>query len=58
MDKKQGKEKTEFVKEDGEAKREFIFQKNSITKTGTFIVIAFLVIIVIGLIASGVLFED
>ncbi|WP_175416157.1 hypothetical protein [Aggregatimonas sangjinii] len=58
MTKKQGNEKTEFVKEEDEKKEEYIFQKNTITKTGTIIIIAFLILLGIGLLVSGVFFEN
>ena len=56
MDKKQPEENTEVVKDDNNPKRNYIFQKSGITKTGFWIMIAFLVLLIIGLIASGVLF--
>ncbi|WP_276165354.1 hypothetical protein [Zobellia alginiliquefaciens] len=55
-DEKVKNEKTEFAKEAHDDKREYIFQKNSITKKGFFIVIAALIILTIGLIVSGVAF--
>ena len=58
MTEKEGNEKTEFVKEEGETKREYIFQKNTITKTGTYIIIGLLIVLVIGLLLSGVLFGN
>lgn len=58
MTKKQGNEKTEFVKEEGEKKEEYIFQKNTITKTGMYIIIGFLILLAIGLLVSGVFFEN
>jgi len=53
---KQGEEKTEFVKEAGNNTDKFIFQKNKKTKVGAIIVIAFLILMIIGVIVSGVVF--
>lgn len=58
MNEKEGIEKTEFIKEEGETKRDYIFQKNAITKTGMYIIIGFLILLVIGLLVSGVLFTN
>lgn len=58
MNEKVGKEKTEVIKEEGETKKEYIFQKNAITKTGMYIIIGFLILLVIGLLASGVFFNN
>ena len=58
MNEKEGKEKTELIKEEGETKREYIFQKNAITKTGMYIIIGFLILLVIGLFVSGVFFTN
>ncbi|MFS4483638.1 hypothetical protein ACKGJY_11510 [Hyunsoonleella sp. 2307UL5-6] len=44
----------EFVKDNDDKKRNYLFQKDSITKTGTIIVVAFLVILIIAVILSGV----
>ena len=56
MEEKQGTEKTEFVKEEHESKEEYVFQKNTKTKTGTFIIVGILIILVIGIIVSAVFF--
>ncbi|MFS4446506.1 hypothetical protein [Maribacter sp. 2307UL18-2] len=53
---KQGQEETKFVKEPEEPTRDYIFQKNQKTKTGTFIMIGFLVLLVIGIIISAIYF--
>ncbi len=56
-DEKETDQNTEFVKEEHEPTRNYIFQKNTITKTAVIIIIAFLVLITIGLVVSGVFFE-
>ncbi|MGB6153590.1 MAG: hypothetical protein WBG48_16535 [Pricia sp.] len=56
MEKKQGPEETEFVKEAHEDKEKYVFQKNAKTKTGTFIIVGFLIILVIGIIVSALFF--
>ncbi len=48
---------TEFVKEENQTTRNYIFQKNKITKSGTFIIIALLILIIIGIVVSGIFFE-
>jgi hypothetical protein len=53
---KQGEEKTKFIKEPQEETRDYIFQKNTKTKVGTYIMISFLILLVIGLIVSAVFF--
>lgn len=58
MDKKETNEETEFIKEEHESKRKYIFQKNTITKLAAGIVIVFLIIIIIGLVVSGTSFFD
>lgn len=45
----------EFVKDDEDKKRNYLFQNDKITKTGTVIVVAFLVVLIIAVILSGVL---
>ena len=54
---KQGEETTEFVKEPEKDKRGYIFQKDKKTKLGTAIVIGFLVLMILGVIISGIAFE-
>ncbi|WP_373517829.1 hypothetical protein [Pricia sp.] len=56
MDKKETDNDAEFVKEEHESKRNYIFQKNNITKIAVVIVAVFLIIIVIGLVISGTSF--
>lgn len=50
---KQGNENFDFIKESDEENRNYIFQNNSITKTGGLIVIGFLAIISFVLIFTG-----
>ena len=57
MDKRQKQENTEFVKEEQDPKRGYIFQKTGITKTTFWIIIAFLILIAIGITVSGLFFE-
>lgn len=54
---KQGKEKTEFVKEPEKETSKFIFQKNRKTKIGFIIIVIFLVLLTLGLILSGAMFQ-
>lgn len=56
-DKKETDRETRFVKEEHQPTREYVFQKNKITKTAFFIIIIFLVILAIGLVVSGIFFE-
>jgi hypothetical protein len=55
---KQDTEETKFVKEPEEKTQEFILQKNKKTKLGVTILIAFLVILIIGIIISNVFFTN
>jgi len=57
-DKKQPEENIEFVKEEHHPKRNYIFQNSGITKTGFIIIVVFLVLIILGLITSGVFFGE
>lgn len=45
----------EFLKDDDDKKRNYIFQKDGITKTGAIIVVAFLIVLIIAVIMSGAL---
>lgn len=54
---KQGEENTEFVKEPENKKPEFIFQKNKKTIVGAVVIIAFLLLITLGIVISGVEFN-
>lgn len=55
---KQGPEKTEFVKEEDEKHGQYIFQKNTKTKTAVWIIAAFLIIIIIGIVVSALFFGN
>ena len=57
-DEKQSAENTEFVKEEHNPKRNYIFQKSGITKTGFVIILVLLAIIVVGIIFSGLFFQN
>ena len=55
-DQKGTDEDANFVKEESEPTRNYIFQKSTITKIAVIIVIGFLVLLVLGLVASGTTF--
>lgn len=55
---KQGTEETKFVKESEDQTREFILQKNKKTKLGALIVVAFLIILIIGIVVSNMFFNN
>lgn len=57
-DEKQPTENTELIKDGHDSKRNYIFQKNKITKTGFIIIVVLLIIIVAGIIYSGIIFGD
>ena len=56
IDEKQAAEDTEVVKEKNDPKRNYIFQNNKITRTGFFIIIGFLILIILGIVLSGTFF--
>lgn len=56
MTKKQGPEKTEMVKEEEQGKEAYIFQKNTKTKVGTYIIIGILILCVLGILVSIFMF--
>ncbi|MDT7827426.1 hypothetical protein RQM65_01955 [Pricia sp. S334] len=58
MDRKEDDKDTEFIKEEHDEKRNYIFQKSRVTKVAAVIVIVFLIIIIIGLVVSGTTFFD
>lgn len=51
-------EETKFVKEPEENTQQFILQKNKKTKVGVTILVAFLVLLVIGVIVSNMFFTN
>lgn len=53
---KPGQGETKFVKEPEEKTRNYIFQKNEKTKIGTYVVVGFLVLLIIGVIISALFF--
>ncbi|WP_156036440.1 hypothetical protein [Sediminicola sp. YIK13] len=54
MQEKENDTETKFIKEEENKTQQFILQKNSKTKIASIIITVFLVILVIGIIASGV----
>lgn len=44
---KQGEEETEFVKDEEQSTRKYIFQKNTITKVAFFFVLVVLILLII-----------
>lgn len=54
----QNKQETKFVKESEEETQQFILQKNKKTKVGVTILVAFLVLLIIGVIISNVFFTN
>lgn len=55
---KQGEEDTQIVKEENDPRQNYIFQENEKTKMGAAIITVVLVIILVGLMLSGVIFEN
>ncbi|MET7030431.1 hypothetical protein [Sediminicola luteus] len=53
MQEKENDTETEFIKEEDNNTQQFILQKNSKTKIAAIIITVFLVVLVIGIIASG-----
>jgi maltodextrin utilization protein YvdJ len=49
-------QETKFVKEVEEDTKQFVFQKNKKTISGAFIIVALLIILVVGVIISGIAF--
>ncbi|MFD2099012.1 hypothetical protein [Flagellimonas iocasae] len=56
-DQKQPEENMEFVKEKGDSKSNYIFRKSKITKVGFLIVLVILILVVVGVVLSGLYFE-
>ena len=57
-DPKSTDEDTKFIKDKNAKTGNFIFQNNKITKAGVVIIVIFLVILVIGVIASGIFISE
>lgn len=47
MDRKQGKEKFEIVKDENKQKRNYVFQKNTKTKIGFVFILSVLVVLIL-----------
>ncbi|MBC2837874.1 hypothetical protein [Robiginitalea sp. SC105] len=58
MDKKQGEESTEFIKEPGEDKPGYIFQKNSKTQIAILIIAVAILLIIAALFKSGMFLTE
>lgn len=58
IDQKQPEENTEFVKDEKNPKRNYIFQNSGITKLGFIIILAILILIIFGIVFSGLFFES
>lgn len=58
MPRKQGEENTEIIKDSKDPKDNYIFQANKKTKIGAAIIAAVLLIVLLGLILSGVIFKN
>tara|TARA_R110000868_G_scaffold28633_2_gene107188 strand:- start:49112 stop:49288 length:177 start_codon:yes stop_codon:yes gene_type:complete len=58
MQQKENDLKTKFIKESNEETQQYILQKNKKTKTGAIIIIAFLVLIIVGVAVSWGFFEN
>lgn len=57
-DEKQPAENMELLKDGQDSNRNYIFQKNKITKTGFIIIVVLLIVIVAGIIYSGIFFQS
>ncbi|MCR1023452.1 MULTISPECIES: hypothetical protein [Cellulophaga] len=58
MDIKENDAKTKFIKESDEDTEHYVLQKNKKTKLGTGIIIAFLLVLIVGIVVSGILFDS
>ena len=56
-DEKQPEENMEFVKEKEDSKENYIFKKSKITKIGFLIVLVIFILVVVGVVLSGLYFE-
>ena len=57
-DPKVNDEDTKIVKDENDKTGNFIFKNSKITKTGFVIIVVFLIILIIGVIASGVFMDQ
>ncbi|WP_318312618.1 hypothetical protein [Flagellimonas crocea] len=58
VDEKQPEDDMEFVKEEENPKPNYIFQKTGITKLGFVIILTILILIVFGILLSGLFFQS
>ncbi|MEJ1222513.1 hypothetical protein [Sediminicola sp. 1XM1-17] len=58
MQEKENDSKTEFIKEEEDNTQQFILQKNSKTKMAILIISIFLVILIGGIVISGLFFGE
>ncbi|WP_192878016.1 MULTISPECIES: hypothetical protein [Arenibacter] len=58
MTSKQGEENTKILKDENDPRDNYIFQENKKTKLGAVIITVVLLVILAGLILSGVIFEN
>ncbi|WP_199271556.1 hypothetical protein [Cellulophaga sp. L1A9] len=56
MDIKENDTKTKFIKESDDDTEHYVLQKNKKTKLGVGIIIAFLVVLILGVVLSGAFF--
>ena len=54
IDKKQGEENFEVAKEENREKRNYLFQKNTKTKTGFILIITFLAILILAVAITNI----
>ena len=55
---KENDQRTKFIKEPDEDTKQYILQKNKKTKIAVLIIISFLILLILGIVVSGVLFEN
>tara|TARA_R110002051_G_scaffold212635_3_gene277734 strand:+ start:515 stop:697 length:183 start_codon:yes stop_codon:yes gene_type:complete len=55
---KENDQRTKFIKESDEDTKQYILQKNKKTKIAVLIIISFLILLILGIVVSGVLFEN
>tara|TARA_R110000796_G_scaffold37722_4_gene95243 strand:+ start:140012 stop:140197 length:186 start_codon:yes stop_codon:yes gene_type:complete len=54
---KENDQSTKFIKESDEDTKQYILQKNRKTKVAAVIIISFLILLILGIVVSGVFFE-